>query len=196
MTTIPKSTLKSYFETGKIPTEQQFAELVDATYNEGVGEYFFRFLPEEQSPQIKIGQLLGYDMSINNVPGTYRMSIQIPPEASSINTLRLTGGVAIGGSNISEVKLYYFSDVDDPTLPNKTIVFQAPTFSTYQYELLQVSNFQFNTGTNPAPNPAVLFFEELLIIDEPLNYNNQRLLTLEIEMEGLNAFLPVGVKFE
>lgn len=36
---VSKETLKSYFETGDVPTQAQFAELIDCCYNAETGEY-------------------------------------------------------------------------------------------------------------------------------------------------------------
>ncbi|MEM7374080.1 MAG: hypothetical protein AAF587_36140 [Bacteroidota bacterium] len=186
-----KSTLKSYFETGDVPSESNFVDLIDSCYNEqSLNWRYHSFIPDNLS-NITFSENSVTEFGINyNANKINRMFIPIPPKAKSLNSLRLYGE---GFGSIKNIRLFYYTDfsINNPSLSPITY-FNGSNPGT-RYTLIDQD-----------PNISLTFalFDETVFINQLLPQQTYRYLSLELKVEtpqfifGRIYLNPFGLQFE
>lgn len=190
MPPISKSILKSYFETGDVPTESNFVDLIDSCHNLSGGLLVHRFIPDALTSSVQIF----YHLTRFNTNGAiqwFNMVVFIPPAASSIKSMQLVG--QIFRSSLIELRLWHFSDVPDSTLNP----FQEPP--GYWHALYQ-SSVPLPLGATPQD------FNVQIPLNKALKYNNYRYFLLQMGIRTLSAsgnvaageliLKPFGLEYE
>ena len=192
MPPVSKTTLKSYFETGDTPTQDQFAALIDHSYNQGSGEHFYNFDPERNPEQGDFyKQENGSVLLANEEEQLYSMYIQIPDDARYIHSIRMIGGSVLVPTYISNFEMKYFTDINGLNIPGVESI-GNPMSPLFRYTLTEEYQLHVNTDGGFTPQ----HFNEWLSCAGPLDYNKYRYLVLKFTTNGLAVIGPIGIKYK
>jgi hypothetical protein len=189
-----KLTLKSYFETGDVPTQANFVDLIDSCYNESGGFQWFRFIPEtiNSSGLLYDGNQTKFVTNGANI--WFKTMVPIPDGVRKIKSVRLIGN-SLGG-RIDQLKLLYYSDFQDTNLT------PVADYPGYRYTLYDQPVAGIPTYIFPAD------FDTQVFMNVELNFTTYRYFSIHLNIKtnaaipflyipaGYILLKPVGLEYE
>jgi len=195
MPQIPKPTLKTYFETGDVPSQSNFEDLIDSCYNERFNWVYQQFSPEQyeqdmwgnptfKSIWVGLDGITLFDTNGNSI--LKETLIKIPGDAKRLKKIRLFGQ---GYGVISRLKVFYFTDfvISNPAL-NPT-----PNYPGTRYTYLDI---------NPNLSLTTSLFDKMETINLDLPFQTYRYLVVQLRVQTPNfifgeiSLKPIGLEYE
>jgi len=189
MPVITKPVLKTYFETGDVPTQSNFEDLIDSCYNEGGVLWDTRRITPDSLFDLIVTPYSNDMVAFSSNGGFsgFDMLMPVPHTVKKIKSLQFTG--QIFNAAINFVRLSDYADAENLAY-GPSIDFQNGGFIVYNHLLFH----------GPILIPSTGSFMSTLNFNIDLPYNHYRYLHLRMQMSVLTGqvlrFKPLTIEYE